>query len=236
MTRALFVIFAWIVSVVPAAAGPIPISCVTGPCIDFANITASGQISYDGNGGPLVGTDIVIQTIWGFRTPEHNFHGLPVQGGVLTFETGDLVSYDIFSGYHFGGGGSFLITGGVAALNLAPGTVLASGSFIEAGYGPGIVASRVRMFGIDWKHEDIVEYFGLDPSLPFQFGGPLGGGPTYTTPTWVLGGGAFTANVVTVDIPNTPVPEPGTLLLLGSGIAGLLARSRSKSRGRAASH
>jgi hypothetical protein len=231
MTRILCVMFAWIVSIVPAAAGPIiPLACVTTPCIDFANLAASGQISYDGNGGPLVGAGIVIRNIWGFGTPEHNLQALPVQGGSLAFETGDLLSYDVLTGYHFGGGGSFLITGGVAELNLAPGTVLASGSFIEAGYGPGIAALQVRMFGIDWKHEDIVEYYGLDPNQPFQFGGPFGGGPTLTTPTVVVGGGAFTADVSSVDIPNTPVPEPGTLILLGTGIACVLGRARSKWR------
>jgi hypothetical protein len=233
MTRAVFVMFAWIVSIMPAAAGPITpstLNCITSPCIDFANITASGQISYDGNGGPLVGTGIVIENIWGFGTPQHNFQALPVQGGSLAFETGDLLSYDILTGYQFGGGGSFLITGGVADLNLAPGTMLASGSFIEAAYGPGSVALQVHMLGIDWKHEDIVEYFGLDPNQPFQFGGPVGGGFTFTTPAVVAGGGAFTTDVLSVDIPNTPVPEPGTLLLLGTGIAYVVARSRSKSR------
>ena len=232
MTRALFVMFAWIASIVPAAAGPITLSCITSPCIDFANLAASGQISYDGNGGPLIGTGIVIHNIWGFGTPEHNFQALQVEGGSLAFETGDLLSYDILTGYQFGGGGSFLITGGIAELNLAPGTVLASGSFIDAAYGPGIVATQVRMLGIDWKHEDVVEYFGLDPNQPFQFGGPGGGGPTFTTPAVVVGGGAFTADVLTLDIPNTPVPvpEPGTLLLLGSGLAYVVGRSRSKSR------
>jgi hypothetical protein len=42
---------------------------------------------------------------------------------------------------------------------------------------------------------------------------------------------AFYISTITVETPDHPVPEPGTLLLLGSGVLGLAARARRRARG-----
>jgi hypothetical protein len=214
----------------PVAADPIPFTaCVTGtPCIDFGNVREpGGTVSYDGAGGPLVGTGIPILSLTGFDTPQHSTPpdlSTPIVDGQLNFETGPLSGLDPLLGYQFSGGGFFTITGAVPDLGLtSPETVLLDGTFNPTtfGFGPPGVPTQFWFGprGTDVKHETIMSYFGLPAGLPMMFAGvivtepPLGG----------LGGGPFEVTVLNVDIPNqpAPIPEPGTLLLMGSGLAAL---------------
>jgi hypothetical protein len=219
-----------VLALVPrATAGPVfPVNCVTAPCIDFGALTSSGTVSYAGGFAPLLGDDIRIEAIWGFGTPDHNLERLDIVNGVLTFTTGAFVGYDPIAGYEFAGGGTFLIQGQVPDVGITMQSTLAEGTFFSAFFGPGVAPASLRIFGIDAKHDAIVSYFGLVPGLPFHFGGPLVGGPSLTTVA-APGGGAFSVEATSVDIPNTPVPEPGTfLLMLCGGGAVLAARMRRR--------
>ena len=103
--------------------------------LTFDNPTVDGgTISYDGAGGPLVGTDIIFQQVIGVDTPANGGTSLfcwPVNC-LLNFTTGD----NITEGppiYTFGGGGSLTLTGGLntkidgtGVQVVAPGTLLAS--------------------------------------------------------------------------------------------------------------
>jgi hypothetical protein len=44
----------------------------------------------------------------------------------------------------------------------------------------------------------------------------------------IAGAGDFAINQLDVDAAGTPIPEPGTLMLIGSGLAGLALRNRRK--------
>jgi hypothetical protein len=224
-----------------AAADPIPFTaCLTGtPCIDFGNVREpGGTVSYDGAGGPLVGSGIPILSLAGFSTPRHSTPpdlSVPITGGRLNFETGALANVDPLLGYQFSGGGFFTITGAVPDLGLtSTSTVLLDGAFTSASYGFGLPGLPTQFWlgprGTDLKHEAIMSYFGLPPGAPMTFGGVIVTAP----PLGGLGGGAFSVAALNVDVPNqpAPIPEPGTLLLLGSGLLaiGRTAAGRFRTR------
>lgn len=210
-----------------AEADPIVVNCSpTTPCIDFAHtdLLIGGTVSYDGGLAPLVGSDIPINRLFGFFTPEGSGFGeaLAVTNGFLNFETGPFISFNPIAGYKFAGGGDFTVTGSVPALGLVDQT-LANGSFTQAFFLPGTPGLGVRPNGTDRKHPDVVDYFGLDPDSLFFFGGFITTDPTLSN------GGPFSVNATSLDIPNTPngsVPEPAALLLVLTGVVGVIRRHR----------
>ena len=212
-----------------AHADPIP-ACVTAPCIDFGNVRQpGGTISYDGSGGPLIGMDIPILALNGIGTPANSTPpGYPIVGGLLNFTTGAFVGSNPLEGYEFGGGGSFRITGAVPAAGLDdPATVLLDGTFTGALFSigpPGQFVVRPR--GTDLKHTDLLAFFGFAPGTPMSFGGFIITDP----PENGLNGGAFSVTALNTDITNSPVPEPASLLLVGSGVAALIGRQRTRRR------
>lgn len=195
---------------------------LAGPIVSFS-ANAGGTISYAGGGSDVVGANITIDTVTGIGTPQHSGNpGPSVTQGTLNFTTGNLVSFS--SGvYTFGAGGTFTITGGVPAASIANGTILLSGQLSTAAV--DVSSSSVYLFtgsGSDTPNQALLAYFGLTGASatlgqvtihisPTTACGPCG----RSTP---FGGSAF--SIYVPDAP-TPVPEPGTLALLGSGLLGI---------------
>jgi hypothetical protein len=214
--------------------------------IDFSTGagTDTGTLTYTGGTTPLVGADILIGAVKGVNTPSNSGVSDTITGGLLSFTTGDFVSFDPGTGtYTFGSGGTISITGtgpgcltvggcGGNVPNTTSGPTLLSGVDISARYE---VASGIGMLdlyittGSDRKNTNLVQFFGLNPAniSSWAFNGTVhatGGGT----------GGAFAADSTgSTDIANTPVPEPASIILLGSvlvGITSLVHRRRAKSR------
>lgn len=89
---------------------------------------ATGTISYNGSGGPLVGSGISVNTVTGVTTSANTGIALALTGGTLGWTTGSLTGTTATS-WSFGGGGvsSLTLTGGISSLGIASGTTLLSG-------------------------------------------------------------------------------------------------------------
>jgi PEP-CTERM motif len=197
---------------------------VAGPIVDFSSAAGGGTISYAGS-GDLVGTDIAIDLVTGISTSQHTGNHTVIQG-LLNFTTGDLVGFS--NGvYTFGGGGTFTITGGVPDASIANGTTLLTGQLANASVNVG--SSSVYLFignGVDTLDPALAAYLGMSGgsftldqvSIHID---PTEGCHSCGASTSFIGG-AYSVHVPDGPVP-TATPEPGTLLLLGSGLAGACA-------------
>jgi hypothetical protein len=168
--------------------------------IGFHGTQFSGTVSYSGGGGPLQGSNIPIDSLDASNTPLNNGASQPVTGGVLTFQTGNLISYN--NGvYTFGPGGSLQIVGTVSGIpGLGSPSVLAQASAVGATLATNSLI--LTLAGSDTKNTNLLNYFGLSTATTFTFS-------TSTIHLNILsggGGGALTAQAFSIDIINIAAP------------------------------
>lgn len=201
-----------LVASVPAQAASIMFSSPLEPA------KMGGNIFYDGKGGGLVGTGIVIDKIVGSGTPTTG--SLDCMGCVLNFTTGSNLTEGAL--YTWAGGGSFTITGSAQDSSGNPwntGPTLVSGSWnfpVSGQVSNSFVLTLGE--GTDTKDNGLLSYFGITPNLQFNFASTniSASGITLDPVT-----GAFSGQVTTASVVNTPVPVPPAVWLFGSALIGM---------------
>jgi hypothetical protein len=196
---------------------------------------AGGTLSYDGAGGPLVGTNIGFGVLAGFDTTLNNSVPLFCDPAcTLNFSTGGNLSEGAAGGdpWTFAGGGSFVLDGTLNTAADGSGTEIASGTLLSGTFtgllftaGP---AGRGLAVGVgeDEKIGGLLQFYGIPELLPFNFAQT-----EIVASGLVIGAdGSLAGSVTNADITNQGIPEPNTILLFGTGAAALAGLRRWRRR------
>jgi hypothetical protein len=200
------------------------------------DITApvDGSISYPTLGGPLFGDEISVNTVTGVGTPLNSGVTLPLVEAELNFTTGPFLSSTATT-WVFDENtapGSITMTGGVDGIIPEESLILSgrvSSASVETFLNPDLSPNGIHKLTIggflDEKNPALTSFYGMPGGLYVGTFEIL----YITCCPGVLPPSTFTSSEIKGGVvTNTPIPEPGTLALFGSGLLGIAALIRRK--------
>jgi PEP-CTERM motif-containing protein len=205
-----------------------PVPALADSILDFRVVSSTGdKISYAGTINPLKGEGLKVDQVEGQDTPANNGVALDCFGCVLNFETGAHTS-----DWQWGSGGFITITGMVDLNNnnvaddpplgdILTGTFV-TGMVVECG-GSSRCAFTPQSF-TDIKDPLLTSFYGLGT-------GPYSGTFNLTFQSSAHSPSAFSSTAINGGNVLNAIPEPSSLLLLGSGLLSLSFWARKKFNG-----
>jgi hypothetical protein len=177
--------------------------------LDFGTGTGTGG-TITVNGTVYSGRNIAVPVMKVFNAPQNN--------DPWGWTTTTVLNFD----YDLAGGANWLTLNGLvpsAGITAPPQATLVCGMFstfivVDKAYG-----LRIHLGANNTENSALVTWLGLPTGTPWWMDG------------WTMAAATENPNVFTTfstDLTNTAIPEPGSMLLLGTGLFGLAAAIRRR--------